>query len=782
MKKEVSLQSKLALSFLSFLSLGFLFLAIYLFKGFSDYKGIVLALAGLGLLFEFFAVEVPFFGTASVTVVICFIISFLIGAPAGIIICFFLAAFRLLILNKRPFVLGLAEFCITVISFAIVALLYDILSPKIMKGYEVILVVLAAFAMHTIDVIFSLTITPFFLSVDNYKDYSQIKNRISILYLAFLPLAFIFAQIFAEFKYWAILLFIPIGFVLLSSMKDRILEKIVGKQELLKNQITDLSIQLEKTQKDKVNLESAVGRKVDELAIFFEMGQALITSAELESVLGIVLSFIKRLFYFQSCAIFLIDENNKPKAAKYQSPYKEALEMSELLKVEEITVKTVHNNKKPLWVPDMQQAGKVKRIFKDEFSVLCVPLIVQDNIIGVIYVGQVQANSYNEQDLSTLSLLGNASALSINSALLFEKQKLVLQQQKVINVDLDKKVKQLAGLFELSKELGSSFKMQDVLNLIVDKLHLLLPFQTCAIFLLKDYGDHKIFNTAKSVTPYGDYFKNLTFKFDEPDHAIGWVTQHKKALILDDTKTSVLGNILAAERSVILAPLFAENEVFGILYLGAAQENTYSAEYMSIVSTASFLIAIAIKNAQLYDKTVSQAITDGVTGLYNHRYFQERLVESINWAERYKMKFALVMIDVDKFKQYNDTLGHPEGDKVLVEIANILKSYTRSTDVVCRYGGDEFSILILEVEPKDAYAIVERIWRAFHYRFNDRAVKLTASIGISYYPDDATTKTELMKIADELVYLSKKSGRNKISLAGELVGQNIDTSIPIARG
>jgi len=171
-----------------------------------------------------------------------------------------------------------------------------------------------------------------------------------------------------------------------------------------------------------------------------------------------------------------------------------------------------------------------------------------------------------------------------------------------------------------------------------------------------------------------------------------------------------------------------------------------------------------VKKAEFF-KALSQI--DGLTGLYNHRTFHQILNEELARAKRYKSELSILMIDVDDFKIYNDTNGHPLGDLSLKEIAWILKYTCRETDKVARYGGEEFVIILPETGKSGAYAVAERIRRAVEeIEFEREEVlpkgKLTVSIGIASFPEDAKTKKELIEKADKALYEAKKRGKNQV--------------------
>lgn len=155
----------------------------------------------------------------------------------------------------------------------------------------------------------------------------------------------------------------------------------------------------------------------------------------------------------------------------------------------------------------------------------------------------------------------------------------------------------------------------------------------------------------------------------------------------------------------------------------------------------------------------SLATTDGLTGLHNHRAFQEKLAEEFERTQRYKMPFSVILIDVDNFKLYNDSYGHPEGDVVLKTVAQLLREQVRVTDYVCRYGGEEFVILLPGTEAHGAQEVAERLRTAIEmHPWAKRPI--TASFGIATLQADLTTAQELVDQADKALYTSKAMGRN----------------------
>ncbi|MDZ7401341.1 MAG: PleD family two-component system response regulator [candidate division KSB1 bacterium] len=181
-------------------------------------------------------------------------------------------------------------------------------------------------------------------------------------------------------------------------------------------------------------------------------------------------------------------------------------------------------------------------------------------------------------------------------------------------------------------------------------------------------------------------------------------------------------------------------------------------------------LELKIKELEIaQSKLIQLAITDGLTGLYNYRYFKEQLTQEITRAKRHNSHVSISMIDIDYFKNYNDTHGHPAGDQVLKTIADLLRNNIRKIDIAARYGGEEFALILVETDKQAAGVVANKIknlieHQKFHYEETQPNGKLTISMGVATFPEDAMTPEELVKIADQRLYLAKKAGRNRVVL------------------
>ena len=221
-------------------------------------------------------------------------------------------------------------------------------------------------------------------------------------------------------------------------------------------------------------------------------------------------------------------------------------------------------------------------------------------------------------------------------------------------------------------------------------------------------------------------------------------------------------------KSHLTLPLAVEGENIGCISLNSDQSNAFDAQDLQFFSVIGYQIAATLKHFQRLSSIKNIAIYDTLTGLYNRRYFEERLVLDAQKSFYGGTPLSLVMADIDHFKKVNDTFGHTEGDRVLFEIANLLKASVRKKDTVARYGGEEFILILPETGLGEASMIAERIRKLVEstlFEIANARINLTVSMGISNFPSHrAKSKEELVKMADQALYDAKRGGRNKVCI------------------
>ncbi|MCJ7792059.1 MAG: diguanylate cyclase [Dehalococcoidia bacterium] len=227
-------------------------------------------------------------------------------------------------------------------------------------------------------------------------------------------------------------------------------------------------------------------------------------------------------------------------------------------------------------------------------------------------------------------------------------------------------------------------------------------------------------------------------------------------------------------RSVVYLPLIVTDRNIGSLVLASRKPNAYSSRQIKLLEKVALQIAAPIENAQLYAQLEQKSRIDGLTGLFNRRHFEERLNEEVSRHSRYGNMFSIFMIDLDNFKAYNDTYGHPAGDILLGQIGKIIKSSVRNVDHAFRYGGDEFVVILPQTARDDAYVVAERVRGQIAVEMEKKAITVTCSIGLASYPTDGAVANELVDAADNALYHAKRTGGNRIILSSKILSEPLD--------
>lgn len=378
--------------------------------------------------------------------------------------------------------------------------------------------------------------------------------------------------------------------------------------------------------------------------------------------------------------------------------------------------------------------------------------------------------------------------------------------------ELDRAHRELAVLYEVSKAIQTSLELNYILHTILTGVtaHTGLGFNRAILFLVNtkerclearmaigpESGEHahEIWDhltkhnsllddlitedkITRSTHPSSLYqaIKNLKIPLKNEDQNQSLLTaachngqpvhispreikNYEKDPLLQFFKTNEL----------ILVPLKAKDKVNGII----VADNLYTQKPIRNIDIKIFMMianqaGLAIENARLYNILRHKSHTDSLTRLWNHGFFQDQLSTEIDNAQEHQNPLSLIMMDLDNFKKLNDTHGHHTGDIVLKEISKILRESSRTNDYACRYGGEEFAIILTQTTKEQGLAIAERIRERVEQHVFEKLpeninLKVTLSIGLATYPHDATSKETLIPEADRAMYKAKFSGKNQV--------------------
>jgi diguanylate cyclase (GGDEF)-like protein/PAS domain S-box-containing protein len=334
----------------------------------------------------------------------------------------------------------------------------------------------------------------------------------------------------------------------------------------------------------------------------------------------------------------------------------------------------------------------------------------------------------------------------------------------------EKEQRQFAeALADTASIINSSLDLDEVLNHILDNVDKVVPYNSANIALVDEYGVVR-FLKVKGYEKYGtrDQILSIERRVDEIPNMKKMAESGEPSINPDTWVDPEWVKDLPGStwiRSYIGAPIKRKEKLLGFLNLDAATPNFFKNKHLSRIQALADQAAIAIENAQLYKEMEKLAITDSLTGLYNRRFFFAFAENEIERTKRYNKNLSIIMVDIDHFKDVNDRFGHLIGDQVLKEISDICLSILRKVDVMCRYGGEEFVVLLPETEESDAAHAAERMCTAIstsRLKTEKGNVSVTVSIGVTELDKSHGALEKLLATADKALYTAKEAGRNRV--------------------
>jgi diguanylate cyclase (GGDEF)-like protein len=321
-----------------------------------------------------------------------------------------------------------------------------------------------------------------------------------------------------------------------------------------------------------------------------------------------------------------------------------------------------------------------------------------------------------------------------------------------------RQINRLTTLAQTEAAIATTLKLEEILEITLSSLVKNLGYDRAQIFLI----DEQTKTVKKNLgIDFRGYYKTYENFLQIPPE-IRALLSHEKPYFLS---TKFASNLLA------YIPITWKAEKKGLLIVdNLFSRQALTAYDLSFLGILTDHIARAVQNSLLFEKIETLSITDSLTGLFNHRYFYERLGEEVARAQRFSSRLSLLMIDIDFFKAFNDTYGHQAGDNVLKVVSRIIQDTIRAHDIASRYGGEEIAIILPETDVLGTRIIAERIReriKKHDFVVNKKSNHITVSIGLVCFPEDADVKTELVTKADQALYWVKNHGRDGVCVYSE---------------
>jgi diguanylate cyclase (GGDEF)-like protein len=485
---------------------------------------------------------------------------------------------------------------------------------------------------------------------------------------------------------------------------------------------------------------------MQKIAILYDASQAVLSTFDPDEVLQQILMIAHDYFHLHNVTILLLDEQTQELFPRSQIGWEQDKDLRVPIGVG--ITGTAAQQKRPIYSSDVSQDSRYISTSKTTRSELAVPLMVRDEVVGVLDCQSDNLNHFDPDTIDLLALFSIQASMALQNARLYSLERRRASQLEVINAI----AQQMTAVLDIKE--------------LLEKVCLLVQhaFQVSHVSVLQKEEDELVLRAHHGT---------LSPRFPEGGRVPagegfwGQALTHGKTLLENDVKkTPRYVGFYQETNSTVCIPLVAFGQSLGILVLDSAQPAAFHTYEIQPLESVADICATAIQNAHYVDRVKQLAYLDGLTGIFNRRYFELRMAEEIERARRFDTGMAVIMVDIDQFKFLNDEFGHILGDEVLRQVSSIFHQQLRKIDVVCRYGGEEFAILLSQTNPQHALNVAEKL-RSLVERWQFPGVPraVTISAGAASYPEHGTTRDELVKAADAGLYMAKQAGRNQVLLA-----------------
>src|SRR5216684_1844888 len=489
---------------------------------------------------------------------------------------------------------------------------------------------------------------------------------------------------------------------------------------------------------------------MQKIALLYDASQAVLSTFDLDEVLQRILVIARDYFHLQNVAILLLDKDKNHLCMRSQIGGEQGFDQVR------VTIGTgligiAAKDKRPLYVPDFSKDARYLPWGKKTRSELAIPLMVRDEVVGVLDCQSENPDHFDRETVDLLTLFSTQASMALQNARLYSLERRRASQLEAINtvarettVVLD--VKEL--LSKACAKIRPAFEVSHVSMLVKEEEDLVLQAH---------HGDLTLRIPEGGKVPAGAGLW-------------GQALRESKTVIENNVQTDPdFVGIYLESGSRMCIPLVSFGQTLGVLVLDSARPGSFSVSDIQSLESVADICATATQNAHYVERVKQLAYLDGLTGIFNRRFFEVRIEEEVERARRFDSGMAVIMVDIDQFKRLNDEFGHLLGDEVLRQVSSLFYQQLRKIDVVCRYGGEEFAILLSQTSLQHAMSVAEKLRRLVEtWQFPGVPRSVTISAGTATYPDHGTTRDELVQAADSGLYAAKQAGRNCVRVACEV--------------
>jgi diguanylate cyclase (GGDEF)-like protein len=486
---------------------------------------------------------------------------------------------------------------------------------------------------------------------------------------------------------------------------------------------------------------------MQKIAILYDASQMLLSTFDMEEVLERIAETVRDYFNLDNGVLLLLDKKNQE---LYIGTHFGSMDVPLDLRVPMGVglTGTAAKVKRPIYSPDVSKDNRYLKGTNSTRSELAIPLLVRDEVVGVLDIQKDVTDGFDRETIDLLTLFSTQASIAIQNSQLYTRE--------------HRRTRQLEAINAVAKETRSLLRLEELLPTICNLILQYFAVDHAAVLMLERrrlvQQAHK--GKLTEITSGG---VEMNYHAGISGHALA----EGKTIVASRVR-SFKGYVAGFEETEAEAciPLIALGQRLGVLVLENAKPDSFPDEEIHALEAVADICADAIHSAQSFKRMEEMADIDGLTGIYNRRHLEKRLLEELDRLARYGHGMGLLMIDIDHFKNLNDEFGHILGDEVLREVSLLFRKHLRKADVLCRYGGEEFAVLLPETTGEKAVRVADKLRRFVeNHHFAGLGRPLTVSIGVADFPDHGRSRDDLVKAADMALYAAKDAGRNKVMRA-----------------
>jgi diguanylate cyclase (GGDEF)-like protein len=488
---------------------------------------------------------------------------------------------------------------------------------------------------------------------------------------------------------------------------------------------------------------------MQKVALLYDASQAVLSTFELDEVLSQILLIARDYFHLQNVAILLFEKDTQELCLRSQIGWDSELNAVRVPIGTGVTGAAAQQ-RRLVYVPDVTRDSRYLMSTKSTRSQLAVPLLVREEVVGVLDCQSENLDHFDPETIDLLMLFSTQASMALQNARLYSLERRRASQLEAINA--------------IAQQTTAVLELKELLSKVCTLVQRAFQVSHVSV-LLKDEDDMVVRAHYGKLTPCIPEGGRVA----AGEGFWGKTLASATTLIENDVSNSPRSNGFYLETaSRMCIPLVSFGQTLGLLVLDSSATGAFNIQDKQALESVADICATAIQNAHYVERMKQLAYLDGLTGIFNRRFFELRMSEELDRAQRFGAGMAVIMVDIDHFKRLNDEFGHLIGDEVLRQVSSIFHQQLRKIDVVCRYGGEEFAILLSQTNPVHAVTVADKLRVMVEERqFPGVPRPVTISAGAASYPDDGTTRDELVKAADAGLYAAKQAGRNRVFKAPE---------------